>query len=287
MTDQAGGRPGGAPDGEPAPEASPAAASAAPDAAAPAATSAAAPAAAPSLPIAWPAPAPVAATVTTRTGSWFAGLDPRGWRTTVAAGVLMLATVLAANLVNAAVPLPEDPVAIVDPLPAIPGGGPAPVDPEDPAGPGDPADPGPVGPGDAVEVGGGLVLYPPAGWTVVSSEPGAVVLQKGGVVLLALTTAYDGDPAILADGYTEAFFATGQFQASSPETGTLGNGIPSVVISWAGIIDGGQYDGVIASGAASGTGMILNVVAPKGQLGGVADDLETIGESLQIAPGGE
>jgi len=228
--------------------------------------------------------------IATRTGSWFAGLDPRGWRTTIAAGVLMIATVLAANLVNAAVPLPEDPVAIVDPLPAIPGGGPSPADPEgvvDPAAPGDPADPGPVSPGDAVEVGGGLVLYPPTGWTVVSSEPGAVVLQKGGVVLVVLATPYEGDPAPLADGYAEAFFATGHFQASSPETGTLGNGIPSVVIGWAGIIDGGQYDGVIASGAASGTGMILNVVAPKGQLGGVADDLETIGESLQITPGGE
>jgi hypothetical protein len=141
--------------------------------------------------------------------------------------------------------------------------------------------------GDAVEVGGGLVLHPPTGWTVVSSEPGAVVLQKGGVVLVALATPYEGDPAALADGYAEAFFATGQFQASSPETGTLGNEIPSVVISWAGIIDGGQYDGVIASGAASGTGMILSVVAPRGQLGGVADDLETIGESLQIAPGAE
>ena len=233
-----------------------------------------------------PAAAPGAA-IATRTGSWIAGLDPRGWRTTIAAGVLMVATVLAANLVNAAVPLPEDPVALVDPLPAIPGGGPAPVDPEDPAAPGDPADPGPVSPGDAVEVGGGLVLYPPTGWTVVSSEPGAVVLQKGGIVLVALATPYEGDPATLADGYAEAFFATGQFQASSPETGTLGNGIPSVVIGWAGIIDGGQYDGVIASGAASGTGMVLNVVAPKGQLGGVADDLETIGESLQIRPVGE
>lgn len=244
-------------------------------------------------PAADPAPGPPAtpfvdlgapgAAVTTRTGSWLAGLDPRGWRTTIVAGVLMIGTVVTANLVNAAVPLPADPAAIVDPLPAIPGDGSAPVEPA----PGEAADPGPVGPGAAVGIGGGLVLYPPAGWTVVSSEPGAVVLQKGGVVLVGLATPYEGDPAALADGYAEEFFATGQFQASSPETGTLGNGIPSVVISWAGIIDGGQYDGVIASGAASGTGMILNVVAPKGQLGGVADDLEIIGETLQITAVGE
>jgi hypothetical protein len=221
------------------------------------------------------------AAIATRTGSWVGGLDPRGWRTTIAAGFLMVATVLTVNLVNAAVPLPADPAAIPGDGPALPGDAPDSVDP-----PVAPVEPGPVVPGGAVEVGGGFVLYPPAGWTVVSSEAGAVVLQKGGVVLVALATAWDDDPGSLADGYSEAFFATGQFQSSSPETGTLGNGIPAVVISWTGIIDGGQYDGVIAGGANGGTGMILNVVAPKGQLGSVADDLETIGETLRIVTGG-
>jgi hypothetical protein len=224
---------------------------------------------------------PVGAAAATRTGSWVGGLDRRGWRTTIAAGLLMVATVVTANLVNAAVPLPADPAAVPGGGAAIPGDGAAPVDPA----PATPADPGPVSPGDVVEVGGGLVLRPPAGWTVVSAEAGSVVLQKGGVVLVAIATAWDDDPASLADSYAEAFFATGQFQSSSPETGTLGNGIPAVVLSWTGIIDGAPYDGVIASGASAGTGMILNVVAPKGQLGSVVDDLATIGDTLRIDAG--
>ncbi len=232
---------------------------------------------------AWAAPAAPPA-VATRTGSWFAGLDPRGWRTTVVAAVLMVATVFTANLVNAAVPLPAEPVAPVEPGPAIPGSEPAPGDPV-PAEPA-PVEAGPVEPGDALEVGYGLVLYPPAGWSVVGAEPGQVALQKGGVVLLALAIPFDGDPAALADEYTAAFFADGQFTAATPQAGMLGNAIPSVVVGWSGFVDGSQYDGAVAAGVASGTGMVLNVIAPKGQFGAVASDLDVIGETLQIVPGG-
>lgn len=221
---------------------------------------------------------------TVRTGGLPAGLDPRGWRTTVAVAVLIVGIVGGANLVNAAVPLPTDPITPVVPGPAIPDPEPDPVDPGTGGQP--PVDPGPVDPGSAVEVGHGLVLYPPAGWSVVASEPGQVALQKGGVVLVALATPYDGDPATLADTYAEAFFAGGQFQSSSPETGTLGDGVPAVVIAWSGIADGAQYDGVLAAGAASGTGMILNAIAPKGQFQGIAGDLGVIGDTLQITPGG-
>lgn len=274
MTDQPDGRADEAPGREPVPEAGEP-----PDGA---------PARVPPPPPAWPAPAPAAAAVTTRTGSWFAGLDPRGWRTTIAVAVLMVATVVTANLVNAAVPLPAEPSSPVEPGPAIPGTEPAPGDPTpvEPVEPAEPVAPGPVEPGDAVEVGYGLVLYPPAGWSVVGSEPGQVALQKGGVVLLALAIPYDGDPATLAEEYTAAFFADGQFTAAAPQAGTLGNGVPSVVIGWSGIVDGSQYDGAVAAGVASGTGMVLNVIAPKGQFGGVASDLDVIGDTLQIVPGG-
>jgi hypothetical protein len=226
-------------------------------------------------------PGVAAAAVTTRSGSWFAGLDPRGWRTTLVVAALMIGTVFGANLVNAAVPLPEEPVTPDQPLPTIPGTDPAPIDPDQP-----PPEPGPVSPGDPVEVGFGLVLYPPAGWTVVEAQPGSVALQKGGVILLALATTWEGDPASLAETYSQSFFSGGEFQSATPKTGSLGNGIPSVVIGWTGIVDGAQYDGVIAAGVLSGTGMVLNAIAPKGQFGGVAGDLDAIGETLQIIPGG-
>jgi hypothetical protein len=264
------GRPGSAPDGvappaapQPVPDPGPASTWATPGGVAPV------------------DPGAAAAAVTTRTGSWFAGLDPRGWRTTVVVGALMVGTVLGANLVNAAVPLPAEPVAQEQPIPTIPADQPVepPVEP--------PADPGPVGPGSAVEVGYGLVVYPPAGWTVVASEPGSVALQRGGVILLVLATPWEEDPAALADAYAEGFFADGQFQAATPQTATLGNGIPAVAIAWSGIIDGAQYDGVIAAGVESGTGAVLNAIAPSGQLQGVAGDLDTIAATLQVVPGGQ
>jgi hypothetical protein len=214
-----------------------------------------------------------------RTPAGFAGLDSRGWRTTIVAAVLMLGIVGGTNLVNAAVPLPDEPAGQAAPGPVIPGSDPA-VDPG-------PLDPGPVAPGDPIDVGHGLTLRPSAGWTVIASEPGQVALQKGGVVLVALATPYDGEPASLAEQYAEAFFAGGQFQSSSPRPGTLGNDVPSVVIGWSGITEGTQLDGVIAAGVASGVGFVLNGIAPMGQLQAVADDLDAIGATLRLAPGGE
>jgi hypothetical protein len=227
-----------------------------------------------------PVAAPVAA-VATRTGSWFAGLDPRGWRTTIIVAVLMVGTVFAANFVNAAVPLPTDPGTPVEPGPGVPGTTPLPDDPG-------PVDPGPVSPGAGVEVGGGVVVFPPDGWTVVGSEQGQVIFQKAGVIFIAIAGAYEGSPEDLANGYREAFGgAMSQFSSGEPQGAQLGSGIPAVVFSYVGITDGSQVDGVIAAGVSSGTGVILNIFAPKGQLQSVADDLDVIGNTIQITPGGQ
>lgn len=236
---------------------------------------------APVAPVAPVDPGVAAAALTTRTGSWFAGLDPRGWRTTIVVGVLMVATVLGANLANAAVPLPTEPNTPAQPIPTVPAE--QPIEPPIER----PPDPGPVNPGSAVEVGYGLVIFPPAGWTVVAAEPGSVALQRGGVILLVVSTPWPDDPASLADAYTQGFFSGGQFQSASPQTATLGNGIPAVVIAWSGIIDGAQYDGAIAAGAASGVGVVLNAIAPAGQLQSVAGDLDAIAATLQLVPGGQ
>lgn len=228
-----------------------------------------------------PVAAPATAVIATRAGSWFAGLDPRGWRTTIAVAVLMIGTVFGANLVNAAVPLPTGTGTPVEPGPGVPGATPLPGDPA-------PADPGPVSPGTPVEVGSGVVLYPPSGWTVVGSEQGQVVLQKAGVVLIAIAGSYEGTPEELATGYRDAFAAEmGQLSAGEFQGGQLGNGIPAVVFQYVGITDGNQVDGVMAAGVASGTGVILNILAPKGQLESVSGDLDVIGGTLQITPGGE
>ncbi len=219
---------------------------------------------------------------TTRSGSWFAGLDPRGWRTSIVAGVLMFGVVFGVNLVNAAVPLPADPAA-VNPGPEIPvGPGPDPGQPT-----AAPLEPGPVAPGAGLEIGSGVVAYPPAGWTVVGSEPGQAVLQKGGAILILGALWWTDTPLALVTAYRDAFFAAGELTASEPETGEMGNGIPAVGLAYTGILDGSQVDGAMFAGATGGSGVVVNVFAATGTLRAVGDDVDEILATIQVSGGGE
>ena len=224
-----------------------------------------------------PAPLPGAGDPGTRSGSWFAGLDPRGWRTTIVAGALMFGVVFGVNFVNAAVPLPDDP-AIVDPGDALPVG-PTP-EPGQPTSP--PVAPGPVEPGAGVAIGSGVVAYPPAGWTVVGSEPGQVVLQKGGAVMIIGALPWTGSPLELATAYRDAFFATGQLTGNEPESGEMGNGIPAVGFGYTGILEGTPVDGAMFVGAAAGTGVVVNVFGASGSLRGVGDDVDEVLATIQL-----
>lgn len=246
-----------------------------------------APPPAPTLPVAPPpvapppvAPVTVAAVIATRAGSWFAGLDPRDWRTTAIVAVIMVATVFGANLVNAAVPLPTDP-GTVSPGPEVPAGpGPGPGQPTAP-----PVEPGPVAPGGALDVGYGVVVYPPSGWTVVGSESGQVVLQKAGALVIVVGLPWKQSPTDLASAYRDAFFATGQLTAGQPESGEIGTGIPAVALSYTGILEGTQVDGAIFAGASGGTGAVVNVFAAKGGLEGLGSDVEAIVGTIQVTGG--
>ena len=210
-------------------------------------------------------------------GARRAGLDPRGWRTTIAVAAIMIGAVGGANLVNAAFPFPSEP-SVVDPGPPVPGPSAAPDGPS-------PAAPGPVAPGTPVEVGSGVVLYPPAGWTVVGSDVGQVALQRASAILIAVAGPFDGTPGDLATAYRDAFFAEGQLTAGDPETVQLGDAIPAVAFPFTGISGGAQVDGVIAAGVGSGTGVVLNFVAPRGQLQGISDDIDIILATVQLATG--
>ena len=270
--------PAGEPTGQPAP---PPAASPAPVAPPPVAAAAATlpPPAAPVA--AAPPAAPVAAVIATRAGSWFAGLDPRGWRTTIVVAVLLVGTVLGANLVNAAIPLPSNP-GPVDPGPGVPGDpNPNPGQPTAP-----PVDPGPSVPGAGLKVGSGVVVYPPDGWSVVGSESGQVVLQKGAAVILVLGTPWTTSPLDLVVVYRDAFFKGGQFTANEPQSLQIGNGIPAAGFQYTGVLEGSQVDGAIIAGAAGGSGVLVNVIASAGGLQGVSDDVDQILGTVQITGGG-
>ncbi len=232
-------------------------------------------------------PAALAAGLVTRSGSWFAGLDPHGWRTTIVAAVLMIGGVFGVNLVNAAVPLPAE-TGTVDPGPGIPvGPTPGPGDPT-PV-PGQPTaapnDPGPVQPGAGVEIGSGVVAYPPAGWTVIGSEPGQTVLQKAGVVMIIGALPWTDTPLALATAYRDAFFASGELTANEPTSGEMGSGIPAVAFAYSGILQGTQVDGAMFVGATGQTGIIVNVFGASGTLQGVGGDIDTILSTIQATGG--
>ena len=215
------------------------------------------------------------------------------WRTTILSAVIMIGVVFGVNVVNAAVPLPSDPTVVV-PAPITP------VDPnpptqdpnlptQDPSQPtpqpeptAAPVDPGPVAAGTELQVGAGVVIYMPDGWTVIGSDNGVTVLQKGGVVMISAGIAWGGTPLELATGYRDSWFEGGQFSGTDPESGSIGNGVPGAALSYVGIIEGTQVDGIIVTGATGGAGVIFNVFGAQGSLKGVSDDINSVLGTVQF-----
>jgi hypothetical protein len=181
---------------------------------------------------------------------------------------VIVGVLLGSNIVNAALPLPQDP-SIADMGPGIPAGQPA--DEPQPS----PVQPGPVAPGAGIEVGGGYLIFPPTGWTSVGSGE-ATVLQKGSVLLIVAGFPWDGSAIDLASAYRDAWFEDGQFTGDDPEAGSLGSGIPAAGLNYTGTWNGTQVDGAIISAATDGSGLILNVVGPTGGLNAVSSDIDTI-----------
>lgn len=201
-------------------------------------------------------------------------------RTTILSAVIMIGVLFGVNIVNAAVPLPTDP-GFLNPGPGVP------VDPnqptQDPNQPtAAPVDPGPVAPGAGLKIGAGVVIYPPDGWTVLGTENGVTVLQKGGVVMIVAGIEWGGTPLELAAAYRDAWFAGGQFAGNDPESGSLGNGVPGAALSYSGILDGSQVEGIIVTGATGGAGAIFNVFGAQGSLNGVSDDINTVFGTVQF-----
>ncbi|HYO43507.1 MAG TPA: hypothetical protein VES19_09955, partial [Candidatus Limnocylindrales bacterium] len=225
-------------------------------------------------------------------------------RTSLAVIAIIIGVVFGANIVNAALPLPEEPTA-VDPGPALPQepgptetqapqptqapGGPAetsiPVETLPPLETAPPVDPGPVDPGTGVDVGAGFVIYPPDGWSAVGGENGLTVFQKSGTLMIVGGLPWAGTPSELATQYRDAWFAGGQFNGDEPKPGSIGNGIPAAGLNYSGVIEGTQVDGAIITGVTNGAGILFNVFGASGSLSGVSDDLDLILQTVQYTGG--
>jgi hypothetical protein len=226
----------------------------------------------PAPPLVPPPPPPASVSASSR--------RPRGTsgRTSLVVLGVIVGVVFGANLANAALPLPPDP-GLIDPGPGIPAD-PQPVDKPDPS----PVAPGPVLPGVGVTVGAGFTIELPAGWTSVGAEEG-VVLQKGGVLLVAAGFGWDGSATELAAAYRDAWFEDGEFSGDDPEAGSIGSGIAAAGLNYTGLWNGTQVDGAITAGVIDGSGLIVNVVAPTGGLNTVSSDLDDILGTVRHAGG--
>ena len=196
-------------------------------------------------------------------------------RTTILAAVIMIGVVGGVNVVNAALPLPNEPVANGN-QPAVPEQPVGPVDSGDPNTGGTPAQPGPVGEGTTVSVGS-YSLKMPAGWTLEQNQDGWMIFVKGSAVIAIGNIGFDGGPADLLGAYKDQFFQNGNFTGDEPQTGTVGSGVEVSALNYTGTTsEGTGVDGFILAAAEGGHGLILNAFAPQGQLSGYSDDVQSI-----------
>jgi hypothetical protein len=183
-------------------------------------------------------------------------LDPTGWRPTLIVAGILAAIVFGTMILNAAIPAPR------------------------PGGP----DPGPVQPGGGVPVGGGVVVHPVAGWSVVQQGEGRVVLQKGAVAFDVRTARGAGDPTALLNAYVEQALrpdAT-QLGVTPPEVVPVAAGTPGARATYVGTFRSvsGPLEGQLTTVVLRGSPLIFDAYAPPGQLqsglGEVAQMIQTI-----------
>lgn len=197
-----------------------------------------------------------------------------GLRTSIAAAAIMVGVLLGANVINAAVPLPGNP-ATVNTGPA------APQNPAQPGTPANPANPGPIAAGDAVDIGNGVSVRPPTGWSIVGQDSGMTGFGKGNVVVIAGGIAWNDKAVALAQQYRDAWFKQGQFTGEDPQTGAI-NGYDGSVLNYTGTLQDKQVDGGIVALVKGGKAALLNMFGPTGSLKDVSGDLNDFINSVQI-----
>jgi hypothetical protein len=199
-----------------------------------------------------------------------------GLRTSIAAAAIMVGVLLGANVINAGMPLPGKPTA-VNTGPQVPQN-PGPAQPGTSA---NPANPGPVAAGGTVDLGNGVTVRPPTGWSVAGQDQGVTGFSKGNVIVLAAGIVWKDTALSLATQYRDAWFKQGQFQGEDPQTGTIA-GNDGAVLNYTGTVKGAQFDGGIVALVKNGKAGLLNMYGPSGSLKDVSGDLNDFINSMQV-----
>jgi len=137
----------------------------------------------------------------------------------------------------------------------------------------------------------GVALHPRAGWAVQHRDDEATVhhlLLAGGSTALDVVVldGYDGTAATLSEEYATRVLR-GQLDRltiGDPETGRLDSGTSTVRFGYVGIThDGLAVEGVVTTAVGrSGTGVVFDGYAPKGDLASAVGDLAAMIGSAEV-----
>jgi hypothetical protein len=140
---------------------------------------------------------------------------------------------------------------------------------------------------DTVHVGD-VDLRPRPGWDVesVTTSPATARLHRGAVVLDVLASGADATgPASIAVRYVEQQLRPRlpQVLPASPEFVVLGDGAPAARVAYIGVTsDGLPIEGVVTAVAGSTSSAVFDAVAPRGELIGVAEDVQAMIEGAVV-----
>ena len=215
------------------------------------------PAAPPAPPAAPPAPPP-----TSRFGlprAALAGLDPRGWRGTLALGAALIVLTVGTQAINAAIPVPTGPV-----------------------------DPGTEGGG--IPVSTRVAIHPASGWTVGGrlESPDGIRFEHGDVVLDVRTTTWTtGGPGPFLSDYLKKTVEpdTTSFDLTSVDETVVANQYPAVLATYVGTFKGvaspleGRVIGIVFK---DGLAIVFDAWAPEGSLSADLDDLKDMLDTVEV-----
>jgi hypothetical protein len=182
-------------------------------------------------------------------------LDRSGMRPTLLVAAVIAILLFGAQALNAAIPAPE-------------GSG--------------------VGADGAIELGGGVRLYPVPGWTVLETDgDGAALLRRGSVILEVVAARQDGSATELYDAYVEAVVepAAVELTVGRPAPVSLAASFPAIRGPYIGRCEGvtetveGQIT-VLSVG--DGIGVIFDAAAVGGSLAIVQDDIDAMIDALEV-----
>jgi hypothetical protein len=141
----------------------------------------------------------------------------------------------------------------------------------------------PAGPNRAVPVqaGRGVVVMPADGWTSAAGVwqvgPNAVSLKRAGAVAVFAAEAYGGsDQELMAFQLNDLERQFDSYRALPVASSTIAGDLPALTALFLGTQDSSRLEGELVVATRAGTGVVMRVIAPSGQLSRVQADIETM-----------